>query len=316
MKKFLCIILVFLNITLLFCGCNYKKEDLSADIKIVTTTFSSYDWTKNVLGDMLSQADLILVSDNGVDMHSYQPTADDIINVKTADLVIYTGSESDKWLDDVLSDNKNIMSINMMELLKDKLLYTNEDSHQHDGHSHNKQSADEHIWLSLRNAVCVSKDIYEKLSQLDPQNSKKYFDNFKSFSDRLIKLDENYSKKFNSVTEKVLVFADRFPFRYTVADYSLQYKALFEGCSSESDTTVDAVLELSKTVERLSLRYIFIIDKQSEKTAKSVIDNSNTRHTEILQLNSMQLVNSKDLKEQSYINVMENNLSLIYKALR
>lgn len=312
MKRILSLFLSLIFCVALLCGCgnDIKKDKL----KIVTTYFSAYDWTKNILGDTYANTELILLSDNGVDMHSYQPTADDIINIKTADIVIYTGGTSDKWIEDAL-DKNNTKVINSTELLKNRLLYTKEDNHDHQGHTHSGDTADEHIWLSLKNAVLLCKHITDAVLDFDKENTDLYNRNLNAYTEKLNSLYNEFSEKFSNTKNKTLIFADRFPFRYAVADYSLEYISLFEGCSSDSDATVDAILSLSKKIDETNAKYIFIIDKPLEKTAKSVIDNSKSKNTDILKLNSMQSITEKELETTDYLTVMKENLDKFYKAL-
>ena len=65
-------------------------------IRIVTTIFPEYDWVREILGDKADSAEITMLLDNGVDLHSYQPTADDLIKLSDCDLFVYVGGESDE----------------------------------------------------------------------------------------------------------------------------------------------------------------------------------------------------------------------------
>lgn len=322
MKKTSIILTLIIILSTLFCGCNGAKNTDTQKLKIVTTSFSAYDWTKNILGDELKNTELILLSDNGVDMHSYQPTADDIINIQSSDLVILVGGSSDKWVNDSIKNvKKDIKVINMLDILGDDVLYNNESHHDDNGHAdHNhkgEELPDEHVWLSIRNAVLFSEKICLTLSDIDSKIADVYQKNFNNYKDKLTSLDNKYTECFNNSNNKNLVIADRFPLRYLVADYHLIHSALFEGCSAESDATIDSILNLSKIIDDNSLNYIFIIEGSKDKTAKSVIEHTKSKSQKILTLNSLQSVNKKDIKDGlSYLSVMEENLSLIYESLK
>ncbi|MBE6733323.1 MAG: zinc ABC transporter substrate-binding protein [Ruminococcaceae bacterium] len=306
----------------LFCGCSNTNNKESSKIKIVTTSFSAYDWTRNILGDELNDTELTLLSDNGVDMHSYQPTADDIINIQSSDLIIVVGGSSDEWvLKSVKNAKKNIKIINMLDLLGENVLYNNESNHEHNSHAdHNHKNddlPDEHVWLSLKNSILFSNEIFKALSEINSNSATVYQENFNAYKDRLSSLDSKYRNYFDSTNNKSIIIADRFPFRYLIADYSLHYLALFEGCSAESDATIDSILNLSKQIDSNGLNYVFIIEGSNEKTAKAVIEHTKSKTQEILVLNSLQSVTKKDIKNGlSYYSVMEENLSLIYKSLK
>ena len=90
----------------------------SKPLKIVTTIFPEYDWVREILGDKADHAEVTMLLDNGVDLHSYQPTADDIIKISDCDLFIYVGGESDGWVEDALKEatNKDMQVINLLDV--------------------------------------------------------------------------------------------------------------------------------------------------------------------------------------------------------
>ena len=92
------------------------------EMKIVTTIFPEYDWVREVLGEEISHAELTMLLDSGVDLHSYQPTAKDIMRISTCDMFVYVGGESDGWVDDALKEavNPDMKVINLLETLGDK----------------------------------------------------------------------------------------------------------------------------------------------------------------------------------------------------
>ena len=87
-------------------GCGNKTES-KKKIKIVATTFPQYDWIREILGDKAKDVDLKLLQKSGGDLHSFQPSADDIKAVADADIFVYVGGESDKWVSDVLKKKTN-----------------------------------------------------------------------------------------------------------------------------------------------------------------------------------------------------------------
>ena len=92
-------------------------------IRIVTTIFPEYDWVREILGDKADSAEITMLLDNGVDLHSYQPTANDIIKLSDCDLFVYVGGESDEWVEDALKSaaNRDRKVINLLEILGDSV---------------------------------------------------------------------------------------------------------------------------------------------------------------------------------------------------
>ena len=119
------------------------KSESDGELKIVTTIFPEYDWVKTILGDKAENSELTLLLDNGVDLHSYQPTAEDIVKIKECDMFVYVGGESDEWVEDVLeaSENKDMVVINLLDVLGDSVKeeeIVEGMEHEHE-HEHSKE---------------------------------------------------------------------------------------------------------------------------------------------------------------------------------
>lgn len=123
MRKIISCILVATLMLLCFSGCDTKttKNHETNKLKIVATIFPAYDWTKEILGDHLEKAELTLLLKNGMDMHSYQPTVEDMVLISTCDMFIYVGGASDTWVEDALENatNQDMVVINLLEVLGD-----------------------------------------------------------------------------------------------------------------------------------------------------------------------------------------------------
>ena len=302
------------------CGTPSAKGD---KLSIVTTIFPEYDWVKQILGDKAANADVVMLLDNGVDLHSYQPTADDIIRISMCDLFIYVGGESDEWVEDALkeSTNKDMAVINLLEVLGKDVNEEeikegmNEEAHDHD---HEEETEyDEHVWLSLKNAVRLCGYIAEKLGSIDAENKDAYIQNANAYIEKLNALDGKYREAVNAGNTKTLLFGDRFPFRYLTDDYGLDYYAAFVGCSAESEASFETILFLANKADELGLGAILQIDGADGKIARTVRDTTKTKDQTILTLDSMQSATTADVKNgASYISIMEKNLAVLKDALK
>lgn len=129
MKKYISILLAAVMAVGCLAGCGQKNSNEQADntddgkLKVVTTIFPEYDWVKEIAGDEISNIDLTMLLDNGMDLHSYQPTSEDILKISDCDLFVYVGGESDSWVDDALKNatNKDMQVINLLDVLKDSI---------------------------------------------------------------------------------------------------------------------------------------------------------------------------------------------------
>ena len=353
MKKLVALILTLAMCTTLLVGCGStapsNNSNKSNKIKIVTTIYPEYDWVKQILGDKADQADITLLLNNGVDLHSYQPTTDDLMKISDCDLFIYVGGESDKWVKDALaqSKNKNMKVINLLEVLGDNVKNEEmvegmqaEDEHDHDhDHDHDKDEAhhdkddkthedehdkdhkheaeqDEHVWLSLQNAQKFVLSIEDALSSIDKDNADAYEKNATNYNAKLNELNIQYKETTEKAAQKTLLFGDRFPFRYLVDDYGLDYYAAFIGCSAETEASFETINFLAKKVDELKLKSIITIENSDKKLAETIKNNTTSKDQKILTLNSMQSINSKDIDGgTSYLSIMEDNLEVLKEAL-
>ncbi|MGI6238601.1 MAG: metal ABC transporter solute-binding protein, Zn/Mn family [Christensenellales bacterium] len=494
-------------------------------LNIVCTTFPQYDWVMNILGDAAETADVTLLLDSGLDLHSYQPTAEDIALISTADLFIYVGGASDAWVADVLAAaaNPNLTALSMVDLVDAKMEETvegmqegahahdhdhepfteediqdrtledfagawislhplmvsgeldeycrykaeadedeaatlesyreryieswaidvdavtvsgdtisfiaadgtireaqyryagyavktsesgnlsvryqfetdaedavryvqfydhghapgkaahfhlyigdegfdallesptnpffmpadytidqiladlmdhghghshshdhdeehaHDDDHDHDhdhDHAHDHAHIDEHVWLSLRHAQTLTREIAAALAALDADNAALYQENAEAYIGKLSALDSAYQVAVGSAARKTLLFADRFPFRYLADDYGLTYFAAFSGCSAETEASFETVAFLANKVGELELPVVLVIEGGDQKIAETVIANAQTDGAKILVLNSLQSITAKELAAgASYLGAMEDNLAVLTEAL-
>lgn len=303
-------------------------------IEIVTTIFPEYDWTKEILGKNPANAEVTMLLDNGIDLHSYQPTAQDLIKISDCDLFIYVGGESDEWVERALeqSTNKDMVVINLLESLGDKVKEEEvkegmqgeeEHDHDHEDHDHDHEEEeeeveyDEHVWLSLKNASAICETIEKGIEKIDPANASTYKENLVSYKAKLNSLDADYKAAVDASAIKTLVFGDRFPFRYMVDDYGLDYYAAFIGCSAETEASFETIVFLAGKIDELGLHSVLTIEGNDHRIAETVIANTTAKNQKILTMNSLQSTTSRDVTNgTSYLTVMTENLNTLKEALK
>lgn len=324
MKRYIVIILAMMAVfCMAACGgtSEFNKED--GKIKIVTTIFPEYDWVKAVMGDKAEGADITLLLDNGVDLHSYQPTAEDILKISTCDMFIYVGGESDEWVEDALAtaQNKDICVINLMEVLgenvkEEETVEGMQEEKEHD-HEDGDKEYDEHVWLSLKNAGTLVEAIADGLTKIDQSNAQTYKTNADSYISELKQLDEEYAETVDKAPIKTILFGDRFPFRYMADDYGIRYYAAFVGCSAETEASFETISFLARKADELDLPAVITIEGSDKKLAETIVKNTASENMKILTMDSMQAATSKDAGEGiTYISVMRKNLEVLREALK
>lgn len=315
MKKLLSAIVATILALVAFTACS-SVGAANDKLKIVTTVFAEYDWVMNILGDNPAGAEVTMLLDNGADPHSFQPTVADIAKISSADLFIYVGGESDEWVADVLKEavNKNMLTINLIDVLGDQV----KEEEVVEGMEGQADGAlDEHIWLSLKNAEIIVGKIAESIESLDSNNADIYKQNAASYIDKLKALDSKYAEAVENANTKTLLFADRFPFRYLVDDYGLDYYAAFGGCSAETEASFETVTFLAKKIDELSIKTVLTIDGSDSKIAETIVSNTVSKDQQILTLDSIQSVKRSDINSgMTYLSIMESNLAILKEALK
>lgn len=476
-------------------GSQTNSED-DGKFSVVTTIFPQYDWVRQIIGENSDQYELTLLLDNGVDLHNYQPTTDDIIKISTCDMFIYVGGESDSWVEDVLKNatNEDMVVINLLDVMGDSAKEEEiKEGMQHDhDHTHGSENfedaevqdrslsdwagewqsvypyllegtldevmehkanegdktaseyheyyktgyetdvekieiddnsitfyrnsiastatyeykgfeiltydsgakgvryqfeavgntngapkyiqfsdhaiepsksehfhiyfgdegfdtllkemdnwptyygeslsgsqiakdmiaheheheLDEHVWLSLKNVQTIIKYIAEKLEELDVENASVYEKNVNAYHLELEALDKKYQEMVESATCKTLLFGDRFPFRYLVDDYGLDYYAAFSGCSAETEASFETIVFLANKVDELGLKNIMVIETSDQSIAKTIRQSTKEKKQNIFTMDSMQSVTTSDITSGvSYLSIMESNLDVLKDAL-
>lgn len=349
------VVKAFLAVTLLLAACGTKSETEGAakKISVIAVTYPQYDWFKNVLGGRADAVDLKLLIKNGADLHSYQPSAQDIAAIAGADMVVYVGGESDEWIEKALAatPKEGRVQINLMEALGDRVKEEEvvegmehhhehgeeAEGHDHEHHEHAKATEpaeatsehhhhdeeeevenDEHIWLSLKNAELLVKALAESIAKLDTAHAAEYHMNAALYIAIISALDAQYRATMENATLKTILFGDRFPFRYLVDDYGIKYYAAFVGCSAESEASFETITFLAGKMDSLALPAIFTIDGSDGKIARAILDASKkSKNAEVLILNSMQSVKDEQIKAGAdYLSIMRDNLEVLKKAIK
>ncbi len=495
------------------------NKSSSEPFSVVCTIFPEYDWVKEILGDHTENVEISYLLDNGVDLHSYQPTADDMMKISTCDLFVYVGGESDEWVEDALAEatNKDMKVINLMDILGDSAKVEElkegmqEDEHDHDhdhskevstfeddgvrdrplsdwegdwqsayplvldgsldeawehkaedgsmtaeeykdyytkgyksdynaisihddhikftdkdgkvtesdykytgyfiqdwstgtraamyrfeavdkesgapvyiefndhiiepekaehfhirmsnesydsivdpegnwptffdaalspdevceeviGHGHSdededeeeheheheegEEEYDEHVWLSVKNAKMLCAEIEKNIEAIDPANAADYKANLDSYVAKLDELDGKFQTLVDGSSVKTLVFGDRFPFRYFVDDYGLDYFAAFIGCSAETEASFETIAFLADKIKELDCKTIFTLENSSKDIANTIISTSG-KSVDIAELNSLQSVSKDDIAGgASYISLMQKNYDVLAGVLK
>lgn len=276
----------------------------SGKLRVVATVFPLYDWARNIAGDA---AEVTLLAKDGVDMHSFQPAASDMVAVQTCGLLLWVGGESENWMEEAAA-HRSGPSLNMLAALGDAAL-AEELLPGMQGEP--EEGYDEHLWLSLKNALFLCRALAEAMISADPANAGTYESNAAAYEDKLVGLEAEYAAALAAAPRRTLIIADRFPFRYLAADYGLTCYAAFSGCSSETGASFATVIELARRAEEAGVPAILQLESADGSLARAVRDATESKDQKILTLDSLQSARA----EADYLAVMRQNLTVLQEAL-
>lgn len=284
MKKHISVILtaVLAAVCLSACGKSGKTEDAGAsELSVVATIFPPYDFTRQIAGD---DADVIMLLSPGAESHSYEPTPQDIKTIQSCDLFIYTGGESDVWVEDILSSMGDQMPetlrlVDCVPTVTEEIVEGMEHGHEEhedhgdlEDHEDHEEETDEHVWTSPQNAIKIVENITSKLCEMDPDNAGSYEKNSAGYIEQLEMLDASFREVVGQAERRTILFGDRFPFRYFADEYGLDYYAAFPGCSDETEASAATVAFLINKVNEEQIPVIFTIERSNGKLADSICE--------------------------------------------
>ncbi len=314
MKKKLIVILILASILMLSSCSNSNgavKETNGEKLKIVSTIFPGYDLAKQIGGDKV-EVELLIAP--GAEIHSFEPTAKQIQEMKESDVIILIGSPHETWAKRFLEDNSETDTkiIRLVDVLGEE---HEEDSHseEHEHEENHIHLVDEHVWTSPKNMIALSDQVYEAFAERDSESSKYFEDRKDKFISELEKLDSDFRELVSSAKRKVIVVADRFPFKYFVEEYGLEYYAAFESCSHETQESAKTVSDMIAKVKEHKIPYIYKIELSNGNIADVV---SQSTGAEILELHSAQNITKEEFDDGiTYIQIMNNNLETLKRGL-
>lgn len=312
MKKFVAILMV-LCLVFSLAACSGGNGNKSR-VHIISTIFPSYDFARQ-LAEGVDGVEVSMLIPPGTEPHAFEPSVQDMAQIRECDLFIYLGGESDQWVEELIAtfDDGEINTIRMIDCVT--LLDEETVEGMQTDHGHGEVSAhgekDEHVWTSPANAISICQKIKDKLITVDGENAEKYTANFEAYEKELISLNEKF--KSVSALDGTIIMADRFPFRYLAEEYSLSYYAAFPGCSTESDPSAATIAFLETKISETGAKAVFYTEFSSQKVADTLCESTGVKK---LMLHSCHNVGKSDFENgATYVSLMEQNIKNLSEAL-
>lgn len=297
------LVLILCCAVLAGCGRQEPEKEESEKISVVTTIFPYYDFARRIAGD---RAEVELILPAGKDTHSFEPTPKDIIKMERADVLLYNGGSVDSWVEDVLDtlegERLTGRAMDWADAVEEEQV---EGMQEEKGEHHHEAEYDEHIWTSPRNAVRIAGQITELFCQADPDGQEDYRNRWDDYRAELEQLDEEFRAIAESGSRRLIVFGDRFPFRYLAEEYSLEYRAAFPGCSTETEPAMGTIAYLIDLVKEEQIPVVYYVELSSHKVADAIAETAGAR---TLLLHSCHNVTREEFDSGvTYLELMKQN---------
>lgn len=303
---------------------------------VVSTSFPGYDFARAVTKNTNISTKMLVKP--GAETHTYEPTPQDIIDIKNADMFIYVGGDSDTWVKKILKDVDTkkthvVKLVDLVSTVEEEIVEGMEDEDEHDhehdhDHSHSHEhdhdhdhkhdhdeeeegpEIDEHVWTSPKKAMEIVKKIAEVASEIDVAEKNKIDDNAEKYVAEIAQVDKDLHQAIDGKISEIVV-ADRFPFRYFADEFGLKYAAAFSGCSEQTEASAKTISFLINKVKQDKVKKIYKIELSNGKIAETV---SKDTGAEVLELHSAHNVTADDFsKGVTYVDLMKRNLLALSK---
>ncbi len=312
MKKLLKLIFIVIFIsTVILTGCS--KEPEKTKMTIISTSFPGYDFSRAIIKDN-DNIEVKMLLKPGAEMHDFEPTPQDIKNIRNSDIFIYVGGDSDTWIEGILQDinkdkTKVIKLMDLVDLVEEDIVEGME-NHEDD---EEEREYDEHVWTSPINAIEITNKLKEHIIKLDKDNAELYEKNAEDYINQLKDIDSEIRNIVENGKRKEIIFGDRFPIRYFADEYGLTYYAAFPGCSEQTEASAKTISFLINKVKEDKIPVVFQIELSNGKIAKAIAKETGTK---VLQYSTAHNISQKDFDAGvTYADIMKNNIEVLKEAL-
>lgn len=313
---------------------NSKQEKRTKKYSIISTSFPGYDLARAVTGNN-TEVGVRMLLKPGAESHTFEPTPQDIVEIKNSNLFLYVGGDSDEWVKKIISeiDPKKTKVLKLVDLVKTKNeevvegmeeehghghdKYDDHDKEKHEKHGHadhnEEPEVDEHVWTSPKNAKEIMNKVLAEVAKFDKAEETKLNENAKNYGDKLDLFDRKMRTMVETAKRKEIIVGDRFPLRYFVDEYNLKYYAAFPGCSEQTEANAKTISFIVKKVKEDKIPVVFKIELSKGLIAETVAKETGARVEEI---HSGHNISEKDFEAgATYVDLMNRNFEVLKRAL-
>jgi len=296
-----------------------KTEKNTDKLKVVVTNFAAYDFVRQIASDKIK---LEFLLEPGVEAHSYDPTAKDLVNIQEADIFIYIGGNVEQWADKILEtiDNKKTKTICLLDTVT-LIPHEHVESSEEHIHEHEENNAfEEHIWTAPQNAIQIVQSLANMLSEADRKNEIVYQTNASRYITKIKNVQAEIQKIVDNKKRNKLIFGDKMPMQYFLNEFGLTASAAFNGCSTDAEPSSSTIANLVEEIKEENIPVILYIELSNGKVANTIAENVKSKYnkdTETMQIQSLHNVSKTDFENgETYVTLMTRNLKVLKAALQ
>ena len=294
---------ITLGSLLILSSCNNSIDN--GKLTVVTTIFPIYDIVKSITDDTVN---IDLMISPGQDIHSYDPSTDDIITVKKSDLFIYIGDNMETWVPDLTKNEKDMF---VLEIAHDeRIKLSSLEHHEHHEHDHN---VDMHIWTNPYYVLIMVELIANALIEVNPSYKELYKSNALEYTQEVNKIIDDINEIVDNKKRDTLYFGAPFAFYYFTTAFGLEHKTVYDTCSIEVEPTIDKILSINKEIIEKNIPVVYTKELLNDNIARKLIEGSNAK---LMILHSGHNVSSSDFEKGiTFLEIWQNNIEALKEGL-
>lgn len=307
-------------------GCN--KNDKNDKLTIISTSFPGYDFARAITKDS-NNVEVRMLLKPGAESHDFEPTPQDIKDIKNSDIFIYVGGDSDEWINDLLDNidvdkTKVVRLMDLVDVVEEEHVegmeehehhHDEEEEEEHEHHHEEEEETeyDEHVWTSPINAITITNKLKDEIVKIDKDNKELYEKNASNYVNELTNIDNEIKDIVKNGKRKEIIFGDRFPLRYFVERYGLSYYAAFPGCSEQTEASAKTISFLINKVNVDKIPVVFHIELSSGKIADAIAKETGAK---VLEFKAAHNISNEDFDAGvTYVDIMKDNIKVLKEAL-
>ena len=310
MKKttFIGLLLMFVLVAVGCAPSNSNSKTQSGKLKISTTFYPIYDFTRNIVGD---EGDVSLIIGAGTEPHDYEPSAKEIAKMSEADALVYDSKYMETWIPAVLKTIESDSKVKAISATKDMVLLPGgeeeEEEHDHAGEGHSHEY-DPHVWLSPERAIQMVQNITKQLAEAFPDRKEAFEKNAKAYIEKLTALHNDYKNAFKDAKQKNFV-TQHTAFSYLAKRFGLNQLGI-AGISPEQEPSPRQLTEIQEFVKTYKVKTIFTESNASSKVAETLVKSTGVG------LKTLNPLEADPQNDKTYLENLEENMSVLAEELK